>query len=80
MHLGPGGRLLLYGTMGRMGRMGPMVMGQGDYGTILCGTMELWDSTHLSVKCRAGSEAGEVTQSQASRLRQCASGRKHIGG
>jgi len=26
--------------MGRMGRMGPMIMGQGDYGT--CG-MGLWD-------------------------------------
>ena len=39
------GRLLLYGTMRRMGRMGRMVMGQGDEGTILWGTMGLWDDT-----------------------------------
>jgi hypothetical protein len=31
--------------MGRMGRMGRMVMGQGDNGTILWGTMGLWDGT-----------------------------------
>ena len=29
--------------MGPMGRMGPMIMGQWDYGTNLWGTMGLWD-------------------------------------
>ena len=42
--------MLLDGTMGRMGRMGRMVMGQGDKGTILCGTMGLWDSTPCPVE------------------------------
>jgi len=31
--------------MGRMGRMGRMIMGQGDKGTALWGTMGLWDSS-----------------------------------
>ena len=39
------GQLLLDGTMGRIGRMGRMIMGQGDKGTVLWGTMGLWDST-----------------------------------
>ena len=43
----PKGQLLLDGTMGRIGRMGRMIMGQGDKGTVLWGTRGLWDSiTH----------------------------------
>jgi len=41
----PKGQLLLDGTMGRIGRMGRMIMGQGGNGTVLWGTMGLWDST-----------------------------------
>jgi hypothetical protein len=43
------GQLLLDGTMGRIGRMGRMIMGQGDNGTVLWGTMGLWDSTTYHV-------------------------------
>jgi len=39
------GQLLLDGTMGRIGRMGPMIMGLWDEGTILWGTMGQWDGT-----------------------------------
>jgi hypothetical protein len=41
-------RWLLYRTMGRMGHMGPMVVGQWDEETILWGTMGQWDSTITS--------------------------------
>ncbi len=36
--------------MGRMGRMGRMIMGQWDEGTILWGTIGLWDGTPCPVK------------------------------
>jgi hypothetical protein len=39
--------LLLDGTRGRMGRM---VMGQEDKGTVLWGTMEQWDGTQCPVE------------------------------
>ena len=35
--------LLLDGTMRRIGRMGHIVMGRGDEGTVLWGTMGQWD-------------------------------------
>ena len=41
------GQLLLDGTMGRIGRMGRMIMGQGDKGTVLWRTMGLWDEGTL---------------------------------
>ena len=41
----PRGQLLLDGTIGRIGRMGPMVMGQWEEGTILWGTMGRGDGT-----------------------------------
>ncbi len=41
--------------MGPMGRMGPMIMGQWDYGTNLWGTMGLWDgTTHPGIHTRTG--------------------------
>ena len=44
--------LLLDRTMGRIGRIGRMIMGQEDEGTNLWETMGLWDgSTHPGVEC-----------------------------
>ena len=44
------GQLLLDGTMGPMGRMGPMIMGLWDERTNLWGTMGLWDGNPCHVE------------------------------
>jgi hypothetical protein len=67
-----GACLLLDGTMGRMGRMGRMIMGQWDNGTVLWGTMELWDSTtHCAL--RTAHHIPRTTH-HAQRTTHCASG------
>ena len=69
------------GTMGPMGRMGPMAMGLWDEGTSVWGTRGLWDCplhpcTHRDAT--VVQELVEYTQSQASRLRHLLNRTTHL--